>query len=74
MSIVSSQSPLFHLSPFRHNLYHPVTTITHVQHNLLLNGFLVYHILLYSFGYILYHFICILIVTYFYCYVFFIVM
>jgi hypothetical protein len=31
--------------------------------------FLVYHILVYSFGYILYHFICILIIMYFYCYV-----
>jgi hypothetical protein len=34
--------------------------------SLLLNGFFVYHILSYSFGYILYHFICILIVMFFY--------
>jgi hypothetical protein len=31
---------------------------------------LFYHNLSYSFGYTLYHFICILIVMYFYCYVF----
>jgi hypothetical protein len=34
-----------------------------------LYGFFVYHILLYSFDYILHHFIRILVVMYFYCYV-----
>jgi hypothetical protein len=40
-----------------------------VMLSVLLIGFFIYHILLYSFGYILYHFMCILIVMYFYYYV-----
>jgi hypothetical protein len=41
----------------------------YVDHMKFAAGFFVYHILLYSFGYILYHFICNLNVRYFYCHV-----